>query len=305
MTRRCMQNEMITRSGDSNVKDNDSNRDILTSDEVISYNNIPNEWVPMADENILTKEDENNGLKDFLYEVRNSAADAVSNLFTSLGIEKEQFKYMYEMPVGLEEESDMTGMYYPGIYGIVLGRNSEDIKEFLNGNEETRKKLQKRMTATMVHEMIHSFQTVPSNILEGGFDTVGNTTKGWVGLEEGMTEALSAIAVKMQINNWGLKETAQNLEEVCTKRDMPATQMAARLIRKMKPQLLKWYLTSGINNDASSNNEIEKAFGASNSTFCKNMELLYEHEQYDNLSENTKERLVEQTMHLIDEATIE
>lgn len=257
----------------------------------------------MADEYGLTNEDEKNGLKDFLYGARDTAADAVGNLFSELGIDNKQFEYIYKMPMGLEEGSDIPGAYDPGIYGIIVGRESENVEDFLDDDGTEQTKIQNRLAATVTHELVHSFQTVPSPFLEDSFDTVGNTVMGWTGLEEGMAEALGNIAVKKQLKNWGLEETAKNLEDVCAERDMPATQMSARLIRKMKPEQLSWYLTCGQTGEAKSNNKIKKAFGPSYEAFCQNMINLHDYEcEINHLSDDTKKKLVEQTTKFIDNA---
>lgn len=270
------------------------------SGEALLDKYIPAGWARMDDEYELVEEDEKNGLKDFLYGARNVAANAVSNLFSELGIDSEQFKYLYKIPIGLEEKSDMAGIYEPGCYGIVIGRNSKEIEEFSDG-KTNKEKLQKRLASSITHEMIHSFQTVL--LPDDKYGTVGDAVMGWKeGLEEGMAEALGSIAMKMSIKGCGLIETAQDLEDYCAENDMPATQMSARLIRKMKPEQLRWYLTCGKTGEAKSNNQIKKMFNASYDNFCRNMVSLYDDECKGNLPNNVKNLMVYQTIQFIDTA---
>ncbi len=254
----------------------------------------------MAEEYAMTDEDKESGLESFLYEARDTAAKAVGNLFSEIGIDSNQFQFIEEIPIGLEEDSDMAGVYDPGIYGIVVGRDSDEIEEFYDSEGDERQKVRNRLSVSLAHEMIHSIQTTPSNYLEDGYDTVGNTVMGWKGLEEGMAEALGNIAMKMYLKNTNLKETAQDLEEACAKRDMPATQLAAKLIDKMGTDTLKWYIICAQTGEYRSNNQIQQLFGSSYNTFCKNMTVLYDCEIYGNLDNNKKQSLLNQTSDIID-----
>ena len=258
---------------------------------------MPDSWVPMADEYTPTDEDSRTGLIKFLYEARDTAAKAVGNLFSSVGAETD--KYIYDMPIGIEEDSDVSGAYDPGVYGIVVGRDSEDVLEFQESNGENIR-LRNRVATTMAHEMIHAEQTVPADFPVESFDTVGNTMMGWYGLEESMTEALGNIAMNMQVNNQSLEESARKLEERCMNTTMPATQMAAKLIQKMGPELLKWYLTCAKDENRKSDNKLESTLGDRYRIFLQNMTKLYEHEIDEDVDESDYQNLLQQTEQIID-----
>ena len=55
----------------------------------------------MAEEYQLTDEDEKNGLKELLYDARDTAAKAVGNLLSSIGVDEKYFHHIYNIPIPL------------------------------------------------------------------------------------------------------------------------------------------------------------------------------------------------------------
>jgi len=251
-------------------------------------------------------------LKDALYESRDIAARAVANLFSEIGVEKELYGHVYDMPVGLIDDPDYikdAGSYDPGIYAIMLGKESKDVCE-LGGllssetfsEEDFAEKVKRRIADSMAHEMVHSVQTVPDCYgIDGFFGTIGDTMMGWHGLEEGMTEALGNIAMKMHLKNMSLSAVSEDLEERCKKEQMPATQLSARMVRKMSPELLKWYLSCAQTGSYKGENKLQSALDGDYAVFLKNLNRLYKIEVEDQQMEPSDTKIIQQMEKIIDE----
>lgn len=279
----------------------------LTGGQPLLNDSILKGYRPIPDKYALTDTDKQNGLEKILYEARDLAANSIGALFSQLEINTELFEHLYKIPLGIDQEENIPGQYVPGVYGIVIGKESEDVQDYLNDNTN-QVKSKKHLARTMAHEMIHAFQTVRLSVQDGTdyiFKTIGNTSVG-IGVEEGMAEALSNIAVDMYLNNRDLKDAAQNLENFCANQDAPATQMSAKLIHKIRPEQLKNYLM--LDQPGNSINELFILFGPSYQLFCQNMKKLYDYENNskpDNLLQRiTAESITNQTGRLIDNAAI-
>ena len=257
-------------------------------------------WTHLAEEYDFSEEDKANGLEKFLYESKNIAAKAAGNLFFEVGLKPQDYQYVIDTPLGLDRESDAPEKYYPGEYGIVVGRKSKQVEAFLEGNDS--EKLKNTLAVTFVHEIVHMMLTDKiTYIPDGPFGTVGNTVIGWYSFEESMAEAIGMIAIEKQLKDLGLDEAAKDRETVCADHDMPATQIATRLINKAGPGFLKWFLTCAQTGECHTNNIVEKAFGPDYKLFLENTKKLlsYEEEKLD-LTDAQKELLVNQTTQIID-----
>lgn len=234
---------------------------------------IPDDLSYLEFENLPNANDRECGLVDFLDKSRDIAAEAVGNFFTEIGIDKNNYRYLKDIPIGLEEEKDYTS-YPVGLFGILVGRDSDEIEGFYTGDKERN---QKYLAMSFAHEMIHVIQTVPSSINEDGMVTIGNKLVGWGGIEEGMAEALGRMAMSMHYKGFNREEAANDLEKRCRENNvMPATRMSARLIGKMSDESLAEYLTIAQTGNYSNNNNIlRKVLGEEYGDFLKKMELLY------------------------------
>lgn len=264
---------------------------------------MPRGWRHISDKYAPSDEDKQNGLTEFLYDTRNTAAKAIGDLFFKVGLKPEQYSYIYGMQIGIDEESDAPGAYYPGLYGIIVGRYSDEIFNFVDSDQEERQKIKNNLAATMAHELIHSIQTVRLTLPKDGFATIGDVMAGWKdGLDEGMAEAFGYIAIEIYNNESSIEEAAQKLEKFCVTADAPATQMSARIIHKMKPELLSWYLGCAQTEEYKTKNPLQEAFGDSYNPFLKNMVRLYSYENNNDIDEDELKGLVGQTTEMIDNA---
>lgn len=268
----------------------------------------PDEWVDMAEEYEIDDED-NGELKEFLEKSKGIAIKSLETMFSSIGVDKKYYDYIYGMPVGLDEDSEIPGEYHPGTYGIIIGVNSSELADFYSGKEETKRMPGAGMAEVIAHEIIHSVQTVPIKLHEVDgpddiyHDTIGRKFKGWHGgFEENMTDALAEIAVGMTIYNKNLQDVAEQYESFLAKENegiMPGNQMAARLIRKMDPELLKWYVTCAQDNDYEED-RIRKLMGEDGDEFIENMNMLYKYQIDDRKDADTIAIITKRTQELID-----
>ena len=259
---------------------------------------MPDGWIKMADEDDLTESDKANGLAEKLYEARDTAADAVGNLLSEIGVDRDYYRHIYKIPIGLETDSDEPGAYDPGIYGIIIGRETDEIIALSSTEHyksDTAEKVQKRLAATIAHEMIHAIQVVKfpeGSILEHG--NLSNAVRGYGGLEEGMAEALGQIAMYKQTNGGSINEAAQALEDFCAEHDAPATQMSAKLIKSASPALLSWYIKCAQTREYTENkNMLKRVLGASYDDFLEGMDTLYDYEIGDGDDDGVPECLAE------------
>lgn len=263
---------------------------------------MPSDWFPLEDEVKLSKEDKESGLESFLYKARDTAAEAIENLFEGLGIDEKFYGHVKNMPVGLEDEEEYAGMSRPGQYGIILGRKSEDIVDYTSGTkgEAELNRTQNSLAKTMAHEMIHSIQTVPPQTDYDQFEFLGHNIMNLEGFEEGMAEALANISIGMLKTKSTLKDEALKLEDYCAKRgDVPATQMAARVIRKVNPEFLRWYLTCAQTSEYK-RDKVREIFGPRR--FLTDMVVLDDYECGRNRDERKKDLTVQTVTKIIDQS---
>lgn len=261
-------------------------------------------WTPLSEEYNFLPSDEKTGLKDFLYGARDLAASSLAQLFGKLDINQSRYQHLKDLPLGIESDSDIPGVYDPGIYGIIIGRDSDAVADYDFADSEDLPKLQRQLSVTIAHEMIHALQTVPSLVTPDSFDTIGNTIMGWSGLEEGMAEALANIATMMSTKNASLEDSAVKLEHFCIDNDLPATAASAHLIQNLDPSSLSWYLTPEDSNQIERNNKFQQLFGSDYNIICQNFNHLYDHEiDHNPLPNETVNSLLAQTSAIIDRAT--
>lgn len=278
-------------------------------------NQLPHGWYAMPEE----CEIEEGKLKDALYESRDLAAQAVGNLFSKIGVGIGIYDHIYKIPVGLmqnNKEPDDAGDYLPGVYAVFCGEKSDDVCDLndLLGygdslDEEDIARLKRRIAGTMAHEMVHSVQTVSNvfnNFIPDGLAFVNlggdrGAIPDWEGLTEGMAEALGFIAMNMYLKNMELSVASEALEEECRKRQAPATQLSARMVRKMDPELLKWYLTCAQTGSYKGENKLQGALGSDYTVFLKNLNRLYEIEVSEQPMKPSDVEITQQMEKIIDE----
>lgn len=260
----------------------------------------PHGWSSLPEEFKLTDEDEKKGIANVLRESRDIASNALKKLFSVIGVKEEYYSHTSGMPIGINRKSYITGEYRAGLYGIVMGGESEDFLDFVDGKIDE-EKAKKRFSQTMAHEMVHSVQT--GTIKYGTidtFNTIGSMIGKGKGFEEGMAEALSNIALKTRNESEiSLADAASDLEAFANDYDVPCTQVAAYFISKAPKELLSWYITCAQSGEWKKENKLKKALGENYDQFLTNMNALHEYEEETGGPENVQE-VVNQTKQMID-----